>query len=576
VSSQLQQILNYLDMENVTEVVLGVGRKIAIRQDGGYASLTPKPITLDQLMNLVKGTPLVRLIPDGDATRPAAELEMFGRRFKAQIGRRGDEIMIRIERAPDKADEVLDLEDEMELELEPSEAPARPARSGRSTIQPRTKPATVPPQTKPATVQPRTKPETAAPRAKAPTAARSRKSTRIPKLTNEQPAKKSAKPAALVKDPRFAGLVATARDRGASDLHIAAGRPISIRTIGTLAPLDAKAQPLSVADAELLLLSLLEPDQHAQLARSGYVDLAVDAPGGGRLRANISRHQSGLKGTFRLALEEPKTLEQLGLPKDLAKVIAHHQGFVVIAGPSGQGKTTTLAALVDLINSSKPYHILTIEDPIEIVHPRKAAVVSQREAGRHTKSFVTALKASLREDPDVIVIGELRDRESVEIALTAAETGHLVISTMSTPNAAKTLDRLIDMFPPEDHSQVRASIAGALRGIVAQRLLPSSDGKGVVPAVELLTGVLPLAALIRDDKLYQLPNLMQRGRAFGMIRFDDSLLELLRAGKITEETALAATDNKKEMMATLKPAPAAVIPQSAGARLGSLFGKKDK
>jgi twitching motility protein PilT len=201
------------------------------------------------------------------------------------------------------------------------------------------------------------------------------------------------------------------------------------------------------------------------------------------------------------------------------------------------------------------------------------ALVSQREAGRHTKSFATALKASLREDPDVIVIGELRDRETVEIALTAAETGHLVLATMSTPSAAKTLDRLIDMFPPEEHSQVRASIAGALRAIVAQRLLPAIGG-GVVPAIELVTGVLPLAVLIRDDKLFQLPNLMQRGRAFGMIRFDESLLELARAGKISEDTAMQFAEAKAALATQLRgaPAPAAAAPKG---RFGGLFGKKE-
>jgi len=251
--------------------------------------------------------------------------------------------------------------------------------------------------------------------------------------------------------------------------------------------------------------------------------------------------------------------------------VQHHQGLIVIAGPSGHGKTTTLAALVDLLNSSRPYHILTIEDPIEIVHPKKQAVISQREAGRHTASFARGLKASLREDPDVIVIGELRDRESVEIALTAAETGHLVIATMSTPSAAKTIDRLIDMFPPEEHSQVRASIAGALRAIVAQRLLPRRGG-GIVPAIELVTGVLPLAVLIREDKLYQLPNLLQRGRAFGMIRFDESLAELVRSGRIDEETALAVAESKKDLAAVLRPAAASTQPKTTPI-WG--FGKKD-
>ena len=349
---------------------------------------------------------------------------------------------------------------------------------------------------------------------------------------------------------------------------------VSIRTNNELVPIDPGAGVLAAADAEALLLPLLDEAARERLKSQGYVDLAVDAPGGGRLRANISRHQVGLKGTFRLAFDRPRTLDELGLPKDLAKVVSHHQGFVVIAGPSGHGKTTTLAALVDLVNSTKPHHILTVEDPIEIEHPRKLALVSQREAGRHPKSFAAALKASLREDPDVIVIGELRDRETVEIALTAAETGHLVLATMSTPSAAKTLDRLIDMFPPEEHSQVRASIAGALRAIVAQRLVPAIGG-GVVPAVELVTGVLPLAVLIRDDKLFQLPNLMQRGRSFGMIRFDESLADLVRAGKITEDVAMQFAETKAALAQQLK-GPAAPVAAPAKSRFGNMFGKKDE
>src|SRR6185436_11055727 len=266
---------------------------------------------------------------------------------------------------------------------------------------------------------------------------------------------------------------------------------------------------------------------------------------------NVSRQQGGVKGSFRLAVAKPPTLEELGLPAAVAKVTEHHQGLVVIAGPSGHGKTTTLAALVDLLNRADPIHILTIEDPVEIVHPKQAAVVSQREVGCHTASFAAALKASLREDPDVIVIGELRDRETVEIALTAAETGHLVLATMSTPSAMRTIDRLIDMFPPDEQPQVRSSLASTLRAVIAQRLLPNIASDGMVAAVELVTGVLPLAAMIRDNKLFQLPNLMQRGRAFGMIRLDDSLLDHVRSKRITDETALAVCDNRKELTSAL-------------------------
>ncbi len=356
--------------------------------------------------------------------------------------------------------------------------------------------------------------------------------------------------------PALRALLEEAARRRASDLHIMVNRPVCARVLSELTPLAA-AQPLDAKAVEALLLPLLDERGRLQLERSGYADLAIELPSGARLRTNIARCQGGLRGTFRIARPVPPTLEELGLPKDLAKVIHHHQGLVVISGPSGAGKTTTLAALVDLVNSSSAFHIITVEDPIEIVYPRKAAVVSQREVGPHTKSFAAALKGSLREDPDVIVIGELRDRETVEIALTAAETGHLVLATMSTPSAAKTIDRLVDMFPPADQQQVRSSIAGALRAIVSQRLLPTTSND-VVAAVELVTGVLPLAAMIRDDKLFQLPSLMQRGRAFGMIRLDDSLAELVRTGKISTETALSATDNRKELATRLQQGTAAI------------------
>jgi twitching motility protein PilT len=308
---------------------------------------------------------------------------------------------------------------------------------------------------------------------------------------------------------------------------------------------------LSAAMVESMLLAVLTGEQRHWLGERGYVDTALQIEGLGRVRSNISRQREGLKGSFRLIMNPIPTLESLGLPQDLARATHQHQGLVVVAGPSGHGKTTTLAALVDLINTAKPHHILTIEDPVELVYERKKSVVSQREVGSHTRSFASALKASLREDPDVILIGELRDRETVEIALSAAETGHLVMATMSTPSAAKTLDRLIDMFPPDDQQQVRTSLAGAIRVVVSQRLVPSADGKTVVPVVELLTGVLPLAALIRDNKLYQIPSLQQRGRAYGMIRFDESLLEQVRLGRVAGEVAMQFADNKKEFAASL-------------------------
>jgi twitching motility protein PilT len=741
VSAQLEQIIGYLDRDGVTEVVISVGRPIAMRQRDQFVNLTARPLSSDQVMSILRGSPVAAMVPERDGMADPADVEIGRRRARVQVGRRGEEIVVRFERPPGARPAPTTRKPEPIVESIRARTPtgARPrtptgehlirtprAKSPTSLTQPepadgprRTKSPTGAPRTKSPTGGPtrtktpsRSKQPTGAPRTKSPTHGDGKKPPPPPveamsldidlgspvkpppppveamsldvdlgakpppppveamsldvdlgtlhgaktKLSPPAPSAydvdlgtlsgaksrgaapgkgglPGAKPVSLDEleldpstpaleiDPAdaraaiaaadaaadarptwdagiafpsratpvpvaakralaaagavhaagpatatslapspataapvlgegpLAQLVKRARDRGASDLHVASGRPVSMRLGGELVALES--QPLTVAMAEQMLLPLLDPSQRAQLERLGYADLAVPLASGGRLRTNITRHQAGLKGTFRIAMPAPPTLDELGLPKDLAKVVAHHQGLVVIAGPSGHGKTTTLAALVDIVNASKPHHILTVEDPIEIVYPRKAAVVSQREAGRHTKSFAAALKASLREDPDVIVIGELRDRETVEIALTASETGHLVLATMSTPSAAKTIDRLIDMFPPDEHTQVRASIAGALRAIVAQRLLPTRDGK-IVAAVELLTGVLPLAVLIRDDKLYQLPNLMQRGKAFGMIRFDDSLLELVRAGKITDETALTYASNKTELQAALR------------------------
>jgi twitching motility protein PilT len=490
VGARFDELIACFDRDEVTELVIATGRPIAVREGGTYLQVSRQALDRQELVQLLAGTPIA--IPTRDGLQPTVDVVVGRRALRVQVGLRDDDVVVRVSRG--------------------ATVPALPTLSRSKTAQ-RAKPQTSPPRARSSTNPPRTKAQTSPPRAKS----------------------RSLAPAP---DAALAELVARARAKNATDLHVAADREVLARVAGELAPLDPGAPALTAAAADKLLLAALDAEQRARLATVGYVDFAIEL-GGGRLRANVSRTHAGTKGAFRIARVAPAALDELGLPAELAKVVAHHQGLVVVAGPSGEGKTTTLAALVDLVNAQKPYHIITVEDPIEIVHPRKLAVVSQREAGRHTKNFAAALKASLREDPDVIVIGELRDRETVEAALSAAETGHLVLSTMSTPSAAKTLDRLIDMFPAEEHAQVRASIAGALRAIVAQRLLPANGG-GVVPVVELVTGVLPLATLIRDDKLYQLPSLLQRGKAFGMIRFEDSLAELQRAGRISAETAKRA------------------------------------
>ncbi|MDB4961051.1 MAG: twitching motility protein [Myxococcales bacterium] len=578
--AQLDQVLNYLDRDGVTEMVISVGRPITLRRAGQIVPVTNAPVSRAQLMGLLQGSSIVALLPATDGVHPSADVEVGARRLRVQISRRGDEYMLKIERAPAAPVPAAPPAFELELEVAPEVAPPRrsapvvqpPARapiSAPSTFELELDPSPArAPMTSTRPIDLELEPQIAPPvrAAGAPaTRAVATPPTGSPRMASAGAATSSA----------FGELVRLAQDRGASDLHIATGRVTSIRVLGELVPVDPGAPPATDAQVQALLGPLIQPHQE-KFDEVGYIDLAVDSPNGGRLRTNLSKHQGGLKGTFRIARPAPPTLEELGLPKELAKVIGHHQGLVVIAGPSGHGKTTTLAALVDIVNASRAFHIITIEDPVEIIYPRKAAVVSQREVGPHTRSFAAALKGSLREDPDVIVIGELRDRETVEIALTAAETGHLVIATMSTPSAAKTIDRLVDMFPPDDQSQVRASIAGALRAIVSQRLLPAANGTSVVAAVELLTGCLPLQQMIRDDKLYQLPNLMQRGRAFGMLRFDDSLTELVKTHRITVDTAIATTENKRELTATLRGGGAPPPEAAPRKGLGGLFGKKDR
>ena len=382
-----------------------------------------------------------------------------------------------------------------------------------------------------------------------------------------------------------------ARRKRASDMHIVAGRPLLLRIASELIPFGP---PIEETEAARLLMPIVPHRLREVLARDGSADFAFDHPEAGRSRVNLSRQRTGLKGAFRLIGKEVPTLEALGLPPEIAKAAHHHQGLIVLSGPSGHGKTTTLAALVALINETTSHHVLTVEDPVEYIHPRRKAMISQREVGTHTQSFAAALKASLREDPDVIVVGELRDTETVRMALSASETGHLVIGTMNTPSAAKTIDRLIDLFPPGDQQQVRMTLAGGLRLVVSQRLLPNADRSGLVAAAEVLPGTLALWNLIRDSKTYQIPSLQQRGRGAGIVRLDDSLVELVRTGRTTLETAKGYAEDPDEMVrklnepeappAATRPVPNPPIqprkqPAELGkellSRAGALWRKKD-
>jgi twitching motility protein PilT len=408
----------------------------------------------------------------------------------------------------------------------------------------------------------------------------------------EQDAPKPPPAARAIEMPKGTGrvpgwldaLLSVAREGGASDIHVVAGRPALVRMGGELQSRDA---PLDPAAVEAALLEIVPPRLWPALQEHGSCDFALERHAAGRFRVNVSRQRSGYKACLRCIAPEVPTLASLGLPAEIERATHHHQGLVLVTGPTGHGKTSTLAAIVDIINRNTTHHVITVEDPVEYVHPRKKAMISQREVGSQTRSFASALKASLREDPDVIVVGELRDTETVRMALAASETGHLVLGTMNTPSAAKTIDRMIDLFPPADQPQVRMTLAGGLHLIVGQRLLPSATGHGMVAAVELLTGSIALWNLIRDAKTYQIPSLQQRGKGVGIVRLDESLGELVREGRISRDHAFAVAENPDDLDEIIagKPAGPPALnpnapkkPQDASAGLlgkaGQLFGKR--
>jgi twitching motility protein PilT len=337
-------------------------------------------------------------------------------------------------------------------------------------------------------------------------------------------------------------LIAT-RERGASDLHVSVGQPPLMRRRGDLVPLFDRS--LTKPETDQLLARILSDEQRRRLREEHQVDLCYWIPRAGRYRANLFQDQQGLNAVFRVIAEKPPTTSDIGLPDAVNDIAAHHQGLVLVCGPAGSGKTTTLAALVNLFNETRHDHIITLEDPVEFVHPFKNCLINQREVGAHTGSFARALRAALREDPDVIVIGDLRDTESMGLALTAAETGHIVFGTLNSVNAVKAVDRVISSFPAGRQAQTRAALADSLRFVVAQRLVPGADGERIA-CFEVLRGVLSVANLIRDGKTYQLPSCLQVGRSQGMQTFDDALRQHLRHRRITPEAAYRAAENKED------------------------------
>lgn len=345
---------------------------------------------------------------------------------------------------------------------------------------------------------------------------------------------------------QLADLLRQTLEIGASDLHVHSAAPLKVRMQGDL---QDTSTAIPAEEAERLVLDLLTAEQRELLTEHQQLDFAFAIPGAGRYRANAYQQQNGLDAVFRAIPSTPPTLEELGMPASLEKLTDYHQGLVLLTGPAGCGKSSTMAALVNLINERRPDHILTVEDPIEYVHTSKAAIVNQREVGPHTETFARALRAALREDPDVIAIGELRDLETIELALTAAETGHLVLGTLHTSSAIRTINRLLGVFPPNQQAQIRTMVSESLRAIISQRLVPRADGTGRVAAVEILLANKAVGNLIRESKTFQIRSIMQTGAARGMCLLDGSLAELVTAGVITRQAALMLAEDSKRFAA---------------------------
>lgn len=338
-------------------------------------------------------------------------------------------------------------------------------------------------------------------------------------------------------------LLARSIETKASDVHIHTGAPIQMRVGGQLKELRLGVLPDH--EVEAMLQQALSEEEKVLLKENLDFDAAIILPGVGRFRASFYKQQRGFDAVFRPIPPVPPTLAELGLPANLSKLADFHQGLVLFTGPAGSGKSSTLAAIVDMLNESRKDHIITVEDPIEYVYTKKQCVVNQRQAGKHTRSFANALRAALREDPDIIVIGELRDLETIQLAITAAETGHLVLGTLHTNNAIRTINRVLDVFPPKQQSQIRAMVSESLRAIVSQRLIPTVDGSKRVPALEILYLKPSISNLIREEKTFQIRSAMQTGRADGMILLDESIQELVKSGQITKEVARRFAEDPK-------------------------------
>lgn len=347
-------------------------------------------------------------------------------------------------------------------------------------------------------------------------------------------------------------------DRGASDLHVTTGSPPRLRIDGKLIPIDHP--PLTPVDTKNLCYSILTDAQKHRFEENNELDLSFGIKGLSRFRANIFMQRGAVAGAFRTIPFGIKTLNELGLPEIINEMIKKPRGLIIVTGPTGSGKSTTLAAMVDRINEERYDHIITIEDPIEYLHSHKRSLINQREVNADTTSFKAALKYVLRQDPDVVLIGEMRDLETIEAALTVSETGHLTLATLHTNSAVQTINRIIDVFPPHQQEQIRVQLSFVLEGIISQQLIPKKTGQGRVLAVEILIPNPAVRNLIREDKIHQIYSIMQTGQArSGMQTMNQSLLELYTKGLISYEDAIGRSIIPEELITMIQKASATSI-----------------
>jgi twitching motility protein PilT len=344
--------------------------------------------------------------------------------------------------------------------------------------------------------------------------------------------------------------LAVGQRAGASDIHLGANAPPIWRLHGTLQPIWPEAPRLTADQTLALAEGFLSNAQKTQLNTRGDADFAY-ANDLGRYRTSVVRQRLGVDLVFRIINTKVQTMDELGLPEHLKLLTRYQNGLILVTGSVGSGKSTTLAALVEQVNRERREHIITLEDPIEYVLEAKGCHITQREVHTHTRSFAAALRAALREDPDVIMVGEMRDLETISLAITAAETGHLVLGTLHTGNASRTLDRLLDVFPPDQQEQIRIMVSESLRGVISQQLIPRADGKGRVLALEILTNTPAVANVIRESRTYMLPGIIQTGKKQGMQLMDDALVDLAARGSISAEEAYARAEQKQEVKSRL-------------------------